>query len=352
MSLERHPPNSEKRGQYPLRDRSKKGSEKRLGAPPPSLAFTQPLIFVPKNKSGGNRTFLEQFLEDETVTEIMVNTHEEIFIERSGKLVLSDQRFSSDFAVQSVIERIITPLGRRIDESSLMVDARKVFVVNVLGLLLVPVLVYLLTVSWLYVVLSVVLVLVAPRLVFWRLEKRRRESIRESLPDTLAQIAGGMRAGATFISATQVMVAETKGPVSQEFALFLREQKLGLTLDEGLDNLAERVDLEEMDLVVTAVQIARELGGNLAEIFERLSDTLRRKLEMEGKIRALTAQGKLQGWVVGLLPFFIMLALNYLEPEAMEGLYTHLLGWCFLAGILVLTLLGGLAIRKIVAIDV
>lgn len=242
--------------------------------------------------------------------------------------------------------------GTRLETLFLFFDARKVFFINVLSLLVIPVAVYLLTQSWFYVLLAIVFLLALPKFIFWRLEKKRRDTIRNGLPDTLAQIAGGMRAGATFISATQVMVQETKGPISQEFSLFLREQKLGLTLDEGMDNLAERVDLEEMDLVVTAVQISRELGGNLAEIFERLSDTLRRKLEMEGKIRALTAQGILQGWVVGLLPFFIMLALNFMEPDAMEAMYSSLLGWVFLAIIFVLSFFGATMIRKIVSIDV
>ena len=242
--------------------------------------------------------------------------------------------------------------GTRMDTLFLFLDARKVFFVNVVSLLLIPVAVYVLTHSWFYVVLAIGVLLAIPKLVFWRLEKKRRETIRDGLPDTLAQVAGGMRAGATFISATQIMVQETKGPIAQEFSLFLREQKLGLTLDEGMDNLAERVDLEEMDLVVTAVQISRELGGNLAEIFERLSDTLRRKLEMEGKIRALTAQGILQGWVVGLLPFFIMFALTFMEPEAMAAMFSGLLGWIFLAVIFVLSIFGAMTIRKIVSIDV
>jgi tight adherence protein B len=242
--------------------------------------------------------------------------------------------------------------GTKLETLFLFFDARKVFFINVLGILVIPVAVYLLTGSLFYVLLAVVVVLAMPKLVFYLLEKKRREAIRNGLPDTLAQIAGGMRAGSTFISATQIMVEETKGPISQEFSLFLREQKLGLTLDESMDNLAERVDLEEMDLLVTAVQISRELGGNLAEIFERLSDTMRRKLEMEGKIRALTSQGKLQGWVVGLLPFFIMFALMYMEHDAMQAIFTSLLGWIFLAIIIVLTFFGAMMIRKIVSIDV
>ncbi|HHJ14800.1 MAG TPA: hypothetical protein ENJ79_10595 [Gammaproteobacteria bacterium] len=249
-------------------------------------------------------------------------------------------------------QRFVEHAGSRLESLFLFLDARKVFMGNLLALLGVPVGVYVLTGSVPWVVVSVLGLLAAPKLAFARLEKRRRTAIRESLPDALAQIAAAMRAGATFISAAQIMVRETKGPIAQEFALFLREQKLGLTLEEGMDNLAERVDLEEMDMVATAVQVARELGGNLAEIFERLSDTLRRKLEMEGKINALTSQGRLQGWVVGLLPLFIMLALNNMEPEAMQALFGSILGWGFLGVIGVLTVLGGLSIRKIVAIDI
>lgn len=161
-----------------------------------------------------------------------------------------------------------------------------------------------------------------------------------------------MRAGATFLIAVETLVEETSGPISQEFSLLLREQRMGLTLAAALDNVAERVQTEEMDLMVTAAQISRELGGNLADIFERLSSTLRRKLEMEGKIVALTSQGKLQGWVVGLLPFFMIAALTVVEPEAMQPIFTSLLGWCFLAVIVVMEILGAITIRKIVNIDV
>ena len=173
-----------------------------------------------------------------------------------------------------------------------------------------------------------------------------------SMTDALAQVAGAMRAGATFLNAVESMVDETSGPISQEFSLMLREQRMGLTLSDALENVAERVQTEEMDLLITATQISRELGGNLSEIFERLSITLRRKMEMEGKIDALTSQGKMQGWVVGLLPFFIILALTLIEPESMKPIYTSLLGWIFLAIILTMELLGAVMIRKIVNIDV
>ena len=234
----------------------------------------------------------------------------------------------------------------------LFIDSRKLFLSNVGLLLVLPLTVYFVTGSFLYVALVVIGIFVFPKYLLKTLEAKRRAAINAALPDALAQVAGAMRAGATFLNAVESMVNETSGPISQEFSLMLREQRMGLTLSDALENVAERVQTEEMDLLITATQISRELGGNLSEIFERLSITLRRKMEMEGKIDALTSQGKMQGWVVGLLPFFIILALTLIEPESMKPIYTSLLGWMFLAIILTMELLGAIMIRKIVNIDV
>jgi tight adherence protein B len=234
----------------------------------------------------------------------------------------------------------------------LFFDSRTLFLLNISALLLLPVIVFLGTGSPFYTLAVFLLVLLLPKFVYKRLIETRREKINAALPDALMQIASAMRAGATFLSAMESLVAETEGPISQEFSLALREQRMGATLTEALDNLGERVESEEMDLMITATQIAKEMGGNLAEILERLSLTLRRKLEMEGKIIALTAQGRLQGWVVSALPFLIIAALLAIEPETMRPIYESLLGWVFLGVIVVMEILGILMIRGIVNIDV
>ncbi len=192
----------------------------------------------------------------------------------------------------------------------------------------------------------------APRILFSRLAERRRQKINAALPDGLAQIAGAMRVGSTFTVALQAMVEEQKGPLGQEFSLVLREQRLGARLEEALDNLGERVQSEEMDLVISAALISQEVGGNLAEILGSLSDNIRRKLEMEGKVRALTSQGILQGRVVSLLPFMILVALMGIEPEAIEPIWTSILGWVFLAVIIGLQVTGSIVIKKIVTIEI
>lgn len=234
----------------------------------------------------------------------------------------------------------------------LFVDAKKMFLLNIVTLLGLPVSIYFITNTLFYVVLSILALLLIPRLLLIRMEKKRKEKLVSAIPDVLVQIAGGMSAGQTFLSAVETMVKETTGPISQEFSLVLREQRLGMSLAEAMDNLAERVQAEEIDLVVTATQIANEVGGNLSEIFQRLADSLRRKMAMEGKIKALTAQGVLQGWVVGLLPMFIIGALYFVDRANIEPIFTNLLGWIFLCIILILEMIGGLMIRKIVNIDI
>ena len=132
----------------------------------------------------------------------------------------------------------------------------------------------------------------------------------------------------------------------------LREQRIGVTLEQSLNNLAHRVPTQTTILVVSAMRIAAETGGGLAETLERTAGTIRSRLQMEGKIKALTAQGKLQAWVVGLLPVGLGLILSKMEPAAMDLLWTTRMGWATLAAVVVLEALGVFVIRKIIAIDV
>lgn len=240
----------------------------------------------------------------------------------------------------------------KLESLFLFIDAKRIFLLNILLIVILPIIIYIVTSSPFYAILTLIAVLLLPKVLLHRLESQRKTNFTQSLPDALSQIASGMRAGQTFTSAMETMVKETRGPISQEFSLVLREQRLGKTLTESLDNLAERVQSEELDLVVTATQIANDVGGNLSEIFQRLSDTLRRKMEMEGKIKALTSQGILQGWVVGMLPFFIILALYFVDKDNISPIFSNLLGWIFLAIILINEFIGGMMIRKIVNIDI
>jgi tight adherence protein B len=191
-----------------------------------------------------------------------------------------------------------------------------------------------------------------PRLLYAGMRRRRMHKFEQQLPDALMMLSGGLRAGVGLNAAMQQLVAEAYAPLVQEFTLMLREQRLGVTLEQSLNNLARRMPTQTTVLVVSAMRIASDTGGGLAETLERTAHTIRSRLQMEGKIAALTAQSKLQAWVVSLLPVLLMLVLDRMEPEAMHYLWHTRLGWATLAGIAVLESLGVYVIRRIIAIDI
>lgn len=191
-----------------------------------------------------------------------------------------------------------------------------------------------------------------PALVYRHLTRQRLKRFERQLPDALALFAGSLRAGASFNVALEQLIEEQPAPVSQEFELFLREQRLGVDADVALQRMAQRIPLTDFQMVAAGMRISRETGGNLANVLESLAETLRRKAIMESKIVALTAQGRMQGVVMSLLPVLLAGVLYLMEPDAMGLLFTTPTGWMVLAGCVVMEALGYVAIRKITHIDV
>ncbi len=240
----------------------------------------------------------------------------------------------------------------QVQEFFLFIDVRKLFLANLAVMSLGAAATWALTGSW-WLAVPVFFGLAAlPRLLYAWMRQRRMLRFEQQLPDALMMMSGGMRAGVGLSSAISQVVAEAPAPVGQEFSLLLREQRMGVTLEQSLTNLARRMPTQTTALVVSAMRIAAETGGGLAETLERTASTIRSRLQMEGKIRALTAQGKLQAIVVGLLPVALMLVLNAMEPQAMALLWHSRLGWATLAVLAVLEIMGIYVIRKIIDIDV
>ncbi|MDB6063399.1 MAG: secretion system protein [Verrucomicrobiaceae bacterium] len=184
------------------------------------------------------------------------------------------------------------------------------------------------------------------------LRRRRQARFLIDLPDALLGISNMMKAGSNLTMALETMVEEAAGPIAQEFGLFLRELRMGVAFEEALDNLYARMPVAELQLVVAGMKISREVGGSLADVLSRLADTIRRRLEMEGKIKSLTAQGKMQGVVMSCLPIFVGYLLYHIEPAAMAHLFTDYTGWGVCAVVIVGEYIGYRFIKKIVTIDV
>ncbi|MCK5708568.1 MAG: type II secretion system F family protein [Candidatus Aureabacteria bacterium] len=181
---------------------------------------------------------------------------------------------------------------------------------------------------------------------------RRAEKFGDQLVDGLTTISNCLKAGLSFGQGLEMMVEDMEPPISQEFSVVLKENRLGKSLEESLNNLNERIDNPDLVLIVVSVNIAREIGGNLAEIFDRIANVIRERNVLKKKIDALTSQGKLQGWVVGAMPLVMGMILYKLQPDIFSLLFTSIWGWITIAVVIILEIFGMLLIRKIVNIDI
>ncbi len=249
-------------------------------------------------------------------------------------------------------EDFTTSASANMADMFMFVDPNRLFRLNLIALVVIPALVWLLVRDLVATVGVLVLLVVLPAYVYRSMRKKRLARIEAQLPDALTMVAGSLRAGASLNIALDNLVAEQPPPISQEFEILTKEQRLGVDFDVSLANMEKRIPMQDFRMLTTALRINREVGGNLAETVESLADTLRRKSTMEGKIQSLTAQGKLQGIVMTGLPVLLGVLLNFLEPEAMAKLWTTGVGWTVLAIIIVMELLGYFMIRKITSIDV
>lgn len=234
----------------------------------------------------------------------------------------------------------------------LFMDTRGLFRLNAVAMVLVPALVWLATGNPLLAVAALVLIVVLPKKIYAWLRQRRIDKIQQQLPDGLMMVAGSMRAGLGFTPALESLARDVEPPLAQEFALVLREQRMGVKLDDALQHFNDRVPVQDVTLFVAAVGISREVGGNLAESLASLADTLRRRLIMEGKVKSLTAQGRLQGIVMALMPVGLIGFLTFAYPETMRAMYHTPIGWVVIGVAAVMEYLGYRMCRKIMSIDI
>jgi tight adherence protein B len=161
-----------------------------------------------------------------------------------------------------------------------------------------------------------------------------------------------MRSGANLTRGLEQLASWQPAPLRQEFSQVLSEYQIGRDLGESLENLHRRINKPEVELTTGAINISRQVGGNLADTLESLAETLAEKITIEGKIKALTAMGRMQGWVVTAVPLFMGLAMYLTNPEQIMPLFTESGGWVILIVISIMMMLAVFTIRKIVNIDV
>lgn len=201
-------------------------------------------------------------------------------------------------------------------------------------------------------VAAAIAALTGPKVSVAYLSRRRAKQFVYQLPDALLALASALRAGSNLSKGLELLATRQPAPLSQEFTIVLAEYRIGRQLTESLADMRKRIATPELDLMNTAMNVSRRVGGNLADTLESLAKTLQEKAHIEGKIDALTSMGRAQGWVVGLLPIFIGFVLYQQQPERMSLMFTQWYGWIVLAVIAVMMTIAAWMIRKIVNIDV
>ena len=201
-----------------------------------------------------------------------------------------------------------------------------------------------------------------PRTMINRAAKKRVLTFSEQLGDILSLWVNALRSGYSVLQGMETIATEMPNPVAKEFERVVQEVRLGLSVEQALDNMYQRVPSEDLDLVITAVNIQREVGGNLAEVLDSISFTIRERVRIKGEVRVLTSQGRASGWIITLLPAAMAFILYGINPDYVGTLFWRQAPWIIpnvfpcgwaLSGLtIIMVAAGGFAIQKIVDIEV
>lgn len=198
---------------------------------------------------------------------------------------------------------------------------------------------------------SFLLVILAPfagHLLLGFLAGKRRAKFDQQLGDTLQLLSGGLRAGHSILRAIDAAAAESQSPTSEEMRRVITETSLGRDLLASLTDTSERMQNEDFVWIAQAIQINREVGGNLAEVLDQVNETIRERSEIKGHIKSLAAEGKFSAYILIAMPFGIVVMLMMVNPGYMNPMFTHPLGWVMMGASAVMMTLGSLWMRKII----
>jgi tight adherence protein B len=248
-------------------------------------------------------------------------------------------------------ERVVEETSRSMEDIFLVMPPEKILriaVASSLSLFIVLTFVF----NILFGLLGLIAGFLTPRLALMRLKQQRHKKFEQQLAEGLETIANALKTGYSLPQAIDLLVKDGMPPISQEFALAMNEYRLGIPIDRALEKITGRVKSENLELMVNAVRTLRKTGGNLVEIFNHISYVISERQRVQGRIDVLTAQGKMEALIVGLMPFFLLLVINAMSPDLVAPLFTTFIGWILLLGVVVMDIIGVILIMKIVNIEI
>ena len=221
-----------------------------------------------------------------------------------------------------------------------------------ISFLLTAVVAGLITRKWYIGIIMAVVVVMAEWIYVLLKTDRREAAFTNQMGDCLMMVANAMRAGFSFLQAMDLVSKEMEPPISDEFKHVMRDIGLGASVERALDDMDKRVGSPDFSLVVTAVLIQQQVGGDLAHILDTISDTIQDRIRMRREVRTLTSQGRMSGWVLAILPFGLGALISVMNPSYMEPLFTERVGQIAIGVAVVMVLIGFFVIQRIVDIDV
>ncbi|WP_307289520.1 type II secretion system F family protein [Bacillus sp. SORGH_AS_0510] len=211
---------------------------------------------------------------------------------------------------------------------------------------------YLLTDKWIFLPFGGVIGFFLPK---WYLGKKQRERItkfNEGLADMITTIVGSLRAGFSFPQALKSVAEEAASPIKEEIDYVIKEMQFGKGIEDALKDLYERMPSEDLDLMIQAILIQRQVGGNLATVLDKITETIRDRTKIQRQITTLTAQGRLSGYVIALLPVILGFLLYLIQPDYIGGLFRNPIGLAMVGAGVISGIIGFVLIKKITTIEV
>lgn len=204
-----------------------------------------------------------------------------------------------------------------------------------------------------FVIASFIFILIwnTPKVIISTRKKEKVKTFNEQLNEGTMIISNSLKAGYSFLQAIAVVSEQTKDPFAKEFKKLLKEMSLGISEENALKNMLNRIESEDLRLIINAILIQKDIGGNLSEILDNISDTIRERQKIQNELKTLTAQGRLSGIIVMLIPFFLGITIYLFNKEYMILLFTTPLGLGMIITAFVNQILGLIMIRKIIKID-
>jgi len=201
-------------------------------------------------------------------------------------------------------------------------------------------------------IIAIALGFIVPSIVIKQMENQRKKKLQNQLVDGVMLLSSSLKGGLSLIQSIEVLVEEMPPPISQEFGLILRENKMGVTLDESLRRLNDRMKIDELAFLISSLLVARETGGDLTKVLSRLATTIRDNRKLQEKITTLTLQGKLQGMIMSVLPFLFVGWVMAFNKKHFEIMFSSETGRMLLILAVFLQIIGMFLIRKFSSVKI